>query len=81
MIRITVDLVSAVHPSRSRRLGVAEITNDGTGAPVGRCHYDAVFRGPNGGAGRRGHVENYPRNSVSVWNLIRRALENAGYTR
>ena len=29
MIRVTVELVSAIDPSRSRVLGVAEIANDG----------------------------------------------------
>ena len=30
MIRVTVELVSAIDASRSRVLGVAEIANDGT---------------------------------------------------
>ncbi len=42
MIRVTVELVSAIDASRSRLLGVALISNDGTGTAA-QGSYNAVF--------------------------------------
>lgn len=39
MIRVTVELVSAIHSSRNRKLGILNITNNGLGsAAIG--HYN-----------------------------------------
>ena len=78
MIRVTVELLSAIHPSRNRRLGSLDIANDGTGARTLR-NYVATFRGPAGRPGKTGRVTGYPADQVAVWNLIRRACEEAGY--
>ncbi len=80
MIRVTVDLVSAVHESRSRHLGTLILANDGTGTET-KGNYDAAFSGASGGAGKRGRVLDYPRQAVAIWNLVRRACEAAGYTK
>lgn len=78
MIVVEVKLVSAIDESRSRHLGTIHIANDGTGS-VTKGNYTASFLGANGGYGKVGRVENYPRKAVSIWNLIRRACEAAGY--
>lgn len=78
MIVVTVELRSAIHPSRDRRLGTLEIVNDGSGGKA-RRNYDATFRGPTGRPGKLGRVVGYPTERVAVWNLIRRACEEAGY--
>lgn len=80
MIKVTVELVSAIDPSRSRLLGTAIIANDGAGS-VTRGNYNAQFYGGTGGSGKQGRVENYPRKAVSIWNLLRRSIEAAGYTK
>jgi len=80
VIVVTVDLVSARGPSRDRRLGTLNLTNDGTGSKT-MGNYDAAFFGPSGGLGKRGHVAGHQREAVSIWNLVRRACEEAGYTK
>lgn len=80
MIVVEVKLVSAIHPGRDRLLGVLRLINDGTGGET-KGNYDARFYGGGGGAGKVGRVLDYPRKAVSIWNLIRRACEDAGYTK
>jgi hypothetical protein len=41
MIKITVELVSAIHPSRSRVLGIGTIANTGKRRADGKCDYVA----------------------------------------
>ena len=81
MIRVTIDLISAIHPDRDQRLGTMFITNDGTGTTEKR-NYDVhvcrkgaedMFGKPT----RTGRVENYPAPSYNVWRLIARALLSA----
>jgi len=74
MIRVTVDLISAVHPSRSKLLGSIIIVNDGTGSET-NGNYDCTF------PAKTVRVEGYPRKAVSIWNLIYRACKEAGYTK
>jgi hypothetical protein len=80
MIRITVELVSANGPHRDRRLGQMYILNDGTGKLTLR-NYDVVTYGKGGGTGRRGKIVGHPSAKVSIWNLIRKACEVAGYNK
>ena len=54
MIRVTVELVSAIHPSRSRLLGVAIIANDGDER---RLYREAL----EGRERRQANVEDWPR--------------------
>lgn len=43
MIKITVELVSAIHPSRSRVLGIATVANTGEIRKSGKAGYVAKF--------------------------------------
>jgi hypothetical protein len=80
MIIVKVELVSAIHSSRNRQLAEMHITNDGNGTDaVG--HYDVRTFGENGKPARKGRVENYRRKEVAVLNLVRQAIEAAGYTK
>lgn len=79
MIRVTVELVSAIHPSRSRLLGVAIIANDGTGT-VNKCDYDATFSKwapKHTEAWKRGKVAGFARMSRGAWDLLYLALRDA----
>jgi hypothetical protein len=78
MIKITVELISAISSSRNKLLGTAIICNDGSGTET-KGNYTALFRGALGGNGKSGVIKDYPRKAVSIWNLIRRACEAAGY--
>lgn len=80
MIIVDVRLASARGHEFDRHLGSLIICNDGTGSEtIG--HYTADFSGAKGGKAKSGRVENYPRKTVAIWNLVRRACEAAGYTK
>lgn len=81
MIRVTVELVSAISPDRSRTLGILEITNDGTGdAEV--ANYDATLHAEYTPAmGRNCRVTGFRRQRQSVWSLIGAALKQMGHTK
>lgn len=82
MIRVTVELVSAVDASRNRTLGVMEIANDGKGdAEV--SNYDVVLHAEYtpAGIGRQCRVEGFRRQRQSVWSLIGAALKCMGHTK
>jgi hypothetical protein len=90
MIIVKIELVSAIHPSRSKEIGRMYIGNDDTtdGDPARGDYSAAVCRrgttepprpidpfGPK--ATRTGSVKGYPRLSYNVWRLITRALLSA----
>lgn len=81
MIRITVELVSAINPSRSRVLGVAEIANDvKTSAATGgdRGSYDvrlSKWAPKTGETWKRGRVQNFDRVKRGAWDLLYLALK------
>jgi len=77
MIIVTVDLKSAISESRDRRLATLHICNVGGTKTHG--DYSVRAYGPQGNPGKAGEVKNYPRGAVAVLNLVRRALEAAGY--
>ena len=81
MIRVTVELISAIDASRSRKLGTLDIANDGTGTQeVG--DYDATLHAeytPPGG--RKCRVIGFRRKSQSVWSLVGAALKAMGHTK
>ena len=88
MIVVRVELWSAITGAK-HTLAEAYIANDGTGG-ASTGNYDAKFwkgDAPRGRAWaqikghREGRVERYPRKAVAVWNLVRRAIEAAGYTK
>lgn len=82
MLRVTVELLPGGHEANREVLGVIEIWNDGTSQHPSKGNY-----------GARSYVKNtrrvarydpqvivgYPRLSLSVWCLVRRALGNLGY--
>jgi hypothetical protein len=80
VIRVTVELISAVHPARSRVLGIAEIANDGETSRAShgaRGSYTVRLskRAPQTShTWRRGRVENFPRRRLGAWDLLYRAL-------
>jgi hypothetical protein len=85
VIVVQAKLISAVD-GREEILGTLIIANDGTGTPQ-RCHYDVrqgrrnepdlarIYAKPT----RRARVENYPRQALSPWCLIARALSALGH--
>ena len=79
MIIVEVKLISAISPARNRALGRLHISNIGGTKTKG--DYEVKAFGPAGHPGKRGFVRGYPRLAVSPMNLVRRALEEAGYTR
>ncbi len=86
MIRVTVELVSAISPDRSKVLGVAEITNDGelsnqTGGNKGGYDIRLSKWAPKlKETWKRGRVENFDRQKRGSWDLLYLALRNiVGY--
>lgn len=77
MIVVTVDLVSAVSPTRDKQLAQLHICN--IGGTKTRRNYSVRAFGPSGKPGKSGEVHDYPAEDVAVLNLVRRAIEAAGY--
>lgn len=86
MIRVTVELVSAIHPSRSKVLGIAEIANDG-GESVAtngdKGSYDVAlskWAPKTSQTWKRGRVEGFDRKHRGPWDLLYLALRSCvGY--
>lgn len=74
MIKITVDLVSARSADRNRRLGYIAIANRGDGSDSKGNYTIAVSK--DGRNVREGEVLNFPRKSRSVFELLRRGLND-----
>lgn len=88
MIRVTVELLSAIHPSRNRVLAMMDIANDGEASlenPRFGTYTGEAYRGRDREAlekrsvSKRGVVRNWPREAFHVWNLVARMLESMGY--
>lgn len=81
MIRVTVELISAVHQSRNRTLGTLEIANDGSGGPkIG--NYDATLHAEyTPPEGRKCRITAFRRQRQSVWSLVGAALKTMGHTK
>lgn len=88
MIRVTVELLSAIHPPRNQVLAMMDIANDGeasltnhrlgsyTGVTYrGRDRDTLELRSPM----KRGAVVQWRRLDYHVWNLVARMLESMGY--
>lgn len=78
MIRVTVELVSAVNPSRNRLLGVAKIVNDGAGSETHgnyRVELSKAGRAVSQ-VWRHGYVEGFPRKNRGGWDLLFLALRS-----
>lgn len=79
MIVIKIELVSAIHPSRSREIGRMEIGNDGAGTEErGDYVVRLMRRGTIDRVQKTAAVKNFPRISTPVWSLVARALANLG---
>lgn len=78
MIRITVELISANDRS-IETIGRAYLFNDGTSTDRKRGSYNVRVckRGSDTIIQRTGRVENFPRESYSIWRLVIRALLSA----
>lgn len=90
MIRVTVELISAIDPSRSRVLAMMDIANDGetTARSSALGSYDGrTYRGRSREAlgqlvvSPRGRVADWPREALHVWNLVAAMLGAMGYGR
>lgn len=86
MIVVSVQLVSAIHPSRSKELARMEICN--VGGDNTRGNYEIkTYRGRSKEAldkrivNRAGSVSDYPRLALHVWHLIYEALKAVNYNR
>lgn len=78
MILVKIELVSAVDPARNREIGRIKIVNDGTGNAK-CCSYIAqvMRRGTEDKVLKTVTVHRYPRLAYSVWELVRRVLQDA----
>lgn len=85
MLRVAIDYVPYGDERRTERIASALIVNDGTGDPESG-NYDITFflRYEPGGAApdpdaiwRKVRVEDFPREVLSPWHLLRRALTAA----
>tara|TARA_R110000868_G_scaffold64854_3_gene194613 strand:+ start:963 stop:1259 length:297 start_codon:yes stop_codon:yes gene_type:complete len=81
MIKVTVELVSAVHPSRSRVLGSIEICNDGSGGQSVGHYYGTLHAEYTGRDGRKGEIKNFNRQQQSAFSLVGAFLKHWGHTK
>jgi len=72
MIKITVEIIPFGFEELKRKVGIMTIVNDGTGTKK-RGNYNYSMS-TGGRTWRKGRVENFPKLSGSVWNLIYRVL-------
>lgn len=81
MIRVTVEMIPGGDDNLAYVLAQGVIINDDTGDKT-HANYDCGFtrqatkRNREPAIWRAGRVENFPRSSLNVWSLLRRALEN-----
>lgn len=81
MIRVTVELVSAIHPSRSRVLGTMDIYNDGSGDQETGHYHGKLFAEYTPKNGRLGEIRNFHRQRQSVFSLVGAFLKLWGHTK
>jgi len=77
MIVVKIELWPTGFKAKKREIGRMHIIN--VGEPrLNRGDYDVrvMRRGTIDRVQRTGHVEDYPRQSYTVWELVRRALNN-----
>ena len=76
MIVVKVELWPGGHEDRKRELGRMHLTNQGTGTRErGNYAVKLMRRGTVDVVQRTTDIENYPRQSYPVWELVRRALQ------
>lgn len=90
MIRVRVELLSAVDPRRSRELARMDICNEGnetTWNPRFGSYLGTTYRGRDREAldlqtpAKVAGVAHWPRDALHVWNLVATMLEAMGYIR
>lgn len=76
MIVIKIEMWPKGFKERAYELGRMYITNDGTSKDPKRGNYKikVVKKGTTDKVSREGEVENYPRKSYPVWELVKRAI-------
>jgi hypothetical protein len=83
MIRITMELVSAISPDRNRVLGIAEIANDGKESVATKGMYGSYtakfskWSPKLTETWKSGKVENFNRIKRGAWDLLYLALKSA----
>lgn len=77
MIVVKIELWPKGFESRKREIGRMHITNEAGTLDRGWYDVKVMRRGTTDKVQRTGEVNNYPRNSYSVWRLVMRALKSA----
>lgn len=82
MIRITVEMLPGGDEDKSYVLAQGVIVNDGKGTKgVGNYTYGLTRqvkrRGVDPGIGYEGSVQDFPRQRLNVWHLLRQCLNDA----
>ena len=72
MIRVTVEMVPFGVEELATKLAILFIANDGSGSRTRGNYNYSISTGKK--TWRKGRIENFPRRSCSVWNLIYRVL-------
>lgn len=89
MIRVSVQLLSAISASRSTELARMDIWNDGEQTLINDrmgTYHAHTLRGRDSAAldkgvpSKRASIGNWPRHDLHIWNLVRLLLETMGYT-
>jgi len=86
MIVVRVELWSAITGEKTE-LARMHIANTGAGTASRGFYFGQTFRGRSAAAlskqieAKQGHVENYPRQQLHVWNLVARMLASMGYSK
>lgn len=73
MIYVRIELWPQGDASKKHVLAEGTISNDGTGTPA-YGNYDVSLGNRAGRFWKRGRVENFPRNRLSPWDLLYRAI-------
>lgn len=86
MIVVSVQLDSAIHPSRDVELARMEIANTGTHPKKSHGNYIARTLHGRGKkmldrrqTQRHTEVDDHPREAEHIWNLVAKALKQMGY--
>ena len=80
MIRVEINLISAIHSSRDKKLGELVMTNDGTGDNFSASYDGKIMRKPDfRRVTREGRVRDHARENQTVWHLVCKMLMDMGY--
>jgi hypothetical protein len=82
MMKITIELDSAISEDRDRTLGVVTITNMGERTALTRgkeADYNITFYNRAGVAFRHKQIKRWKRKNKSVWMLMEEVFKREGY--